>query len=194
MLDENALDLIFRKARTHNKWQDKPVPDSLLKKAYDLAKMGPTSMNCSPMRVIFVRSQEAKERLKPMLMGSNREKTMAAPATAILANDTEFYDHMPRMFSHDKGARDMFAGNEKLARVTAMRNGTLQGAYFIMACRALGLDCGPMSGFNNAEVDAAFLEGTTYKSNFLCNIGYGDPEGLYPRGPRFDFDEACRIV
>jgi 3-hydroxypropanoate dehydrogenase len=193
MIDAHALDVLFNAARTHNGWQDKPVAEELLKEAFDLAKMGPTSANCSPMRVVFVTSQAGKERLKPALSAANLEKTMAAPVTAILANDSRFYDELPRLFPH-ADARAWFAGNEQLAALTAMRNGTLQGAYLMLAARAVGLDCGPMSGFNNAKVDAEFFPDGRFKSNFLCNLGYGDPSKLFPRSPRFDFDEVCKIV
>ncbi|RED51491.1 malonic semialdehyde reductase [Aestuariispira insulae] len=194
MLDNAALDLIFRNGRTYTKWLDREVPDSLLIQAYDLAKMGPTSMNCQPLRVYYVRSDEAKEKLRPALDEFNVEKSMTAPATAILALDPAFYEHMPRLFSHFDGARDMFAEDPALAEVTAFRSGTLQAAYFMLACRSLGLDCGPMSGFDQTEVDRLFFADTGYKSNFLCNIGYGDPSALHPRGDRFGFDEACAIL
>jgi 3-hydroxypropanoate dehydrogenase len=192
-LDDAALDLIFRNARTHSHWLDKPVSDDDLRRAYDLARMGPTSANCQPMRVVFVRSAAAKAKLEPALSAGNRAKTMAAPATAIFAMDMEFYEHLPRMF-HDPEARSWFAGKPKTIATTAMRNATLQAAYFIIAARAVGLDCGPMSGFDNDKVDAAFFAGTSYKSNFICNIGHGDPARLHPRNPRLDFDEACRIA
>jgi 3-hydroxypropanoate dehydrogenase len=193
MIDAHALDLLFNTARTHNGWQDKPVSEALLRQAFDLAKMGPTSANCSPMRVVFVTSQAGKERLKPALSAANRDKTMAAPVTAILANDTRFYEELPRLFPH-ADARAWFTSNAELAAITAMRNGTLQGAYLMLAARAVGLDCGPMSGFDTAKVDAEFFPDGRFKSNFLCNLGYGDPAKLFPRSPRFDFDEVCKIV
>ena len=195
IVNDKALDVLFRQARSHTTWQNKPISEVTLQALWDLAKMGPTSANCSPMRVVFVQSQEAKEKLKPHLMPGNVEQTMAAPVCAILANDAEFYEHLPRLFPHTD-ARAWFAGEEKKAHAetTALRNGSLQGAYFMMAARALGLDCGPMSGFDNAGVDRDFFAGTTLRSNFLCNLGYGDPETLYPRGPRLDFDEACQIL
>ena len=193
MIDAHALDLLFNTARTHNGWQDKPVSEALLRQAFDLAKMGPTSANCSPMRVVFVTSQAGKERLKPALSAANRDKTMAAPVTAILANDTRFYEVLPRLFPH-ADARAWFTSNAELAAITAMRNGTLQGAYLMLAARAVGLDCGPMSGFDTAKVDAEFFPDGRFKSNFLCNLGYGDPAKLFPRSPRFDFDEVCKIV
>lgn len=192
-LDDAALDLIFRNARTHSHWLDRPVSDDDLRRAYDLARMGPTSGNCQPMRVVFVRSAEAKAKLEPALSSGNRAKTMAAPVTAIFAMDMEFYEHLPRMF-HDPEARSWFAGKPKAIATTAMRNATLQAAYFIIAARAVGLDCGPMSGFDNDKVDAAFFAGTTYKSNFICNLAHGDPARLHPRNPRFSFDEACVIA
>ena len=194
MLDSTALDRIFRNGRTYTKWLDREVSDDLLRQAYDLAKMGPTSMNCQPLRVSFIRSAAAKERLRPALDEFNVEKTMTAPATAILALDPAFFDHMARLFPHFDGARAMFADDLPLADITAMRSGTLQAGYFILACRSLGLDCGPMSGFDQAAVDSLFFAETGYKSNFLCNIGYGDPSGLHPRGDRFAFDEACAIL
>jgi 3-hydroxypropanoate dehydrogenase len=193
ILSDEGLDLLFREARTHNGWQDKPVSETMLRAVYELAKTGPTSANCSPMRVVFVTSPAAKELLRPALSAGNVEKTMQAPATAIIAYDTEFPEHLPRLFPHDD-ARSWFAGKPELVQVTAFRNGTLQGAYFMLAARALGLDCGPMSGFDNAKVDAVFFPGGRVKSNFLCNLGYGDPSKLLRRSPRFEFDEACEIV
>lgn len=192
-LDGQALDRIFRQARTHSHWLDRPVSDALLREAWELARLGPTSANCQPLRVVFVRSPEAKARLRPALMEGNVEKTMAAPVTAILGHDLAFYERLPRLFPH-ADARSWFVGNEPLIATTAFRNGTLQAAYLILALRAVGLDCGPMSGFDNARVDAEFFAGTTVKSNFLLNIGYGDPARLHERGPRLDFDEACRVV
>ena len=192
-LDNAALDQLFDKARTHNKWQPREVTDELLKKIVEHMKWGPTSANCSPARIVFVKSQEAKARLKPHLSPGNVEKTMAAPATAILAYDLNFYDYLPRLFP-SADAKSWFAGKKAHADITAFRNGSLQGGYFILAARALGLDCGPMSGFNNAGVDAEFFAGTEIKSNFLCNLAYGDPSGVYPRSPRFDFDEMARII
>lgn len=192
ILSDKGLDLLFREARTHNAWQDKEVSDVLLEAVFDLAKMGPTSANCSPMRVVFAKSPEAKEKLKPALLADNVAKTMAAPVTAIIGHDTTFYEHLPRLFPHTD-ARPWFVGNDTLIVETAFRNGSLQGAYFILAARALGLDCGPMSGFNNAKVDAAFFPDGKVKSNFLCNLGYGDPAVLFPRSPRFEFDDVCTI-
>lgn len=194
MLDDRALDVIFRKARTHNGWLPKPVSDETLRQLYELMKWGPTSANCSPARILFLRSQEAKERLSPALSSGNRAKTMAAPVTAIVAYDLKFYDLLPRLFPHDQSARGWFTSDETVARDTAFRNGTLQGAYMVIAARAVGLDCGPMSGFNNAKVDAEFFAGTDVKSNFLCNLGYGDPGKLFDRLPRLGFDEGCRLL
>lgn len=193
MIDDKALDIIFRTARTHTTWTKKPVAPELLTQIYDLAKMAPTSANCSPMRVIFVQSESAKALLKPCLAEANVEKTMTAPVTALIASDYEFYNKLPQLFPH-ADAKSWFAGNEELINVSAFRNGTLQGAYFMLAARALGLDCGPMSGFDNQLLDEIFFKGTAYKSNFLCNLGYGDPAGLFPRGPRLSFDEACKII
>ncbi|MEA1649655.1 malonic semialdehyde reductase [Nitrospirillum sp. BR 11164] len=192
-LTEAGKDLLFRTARTQNGWIDKPVPEALLRELYDLFKFGPTSANCSPARVVFVTSAEGKERLKPALSGNNTEKTMKAPVTAIIGHDLKFYDELPRLFPH-ADARSWFTSSEELARTTAFRNGTLQGAYLMLAARSLGLDCGPMSGFDNAKVDAAFFPDSTVKSNFLCNLGYGDPSKVFPRLPRLEFEEACRIV
>jgi 3-hydroxypropanoate dehydrogenase len=192
-LDDRALDQLFRKARTHNGWQPIGVPDKLLEEAVELAKMGPTSANASPLRIVFVRSPEAKLRLKPALMPANIDKTMAAPVTAITAHDTQFYELLPRLFPH-ADAKTWFVGNEAFANDTAYKNGTLQVAYFVMALRALGLDTGPMTGFDNAAVDAAFFPGGQVKSNVLINIGYGDAEKLFPRSPRLAFDEIATIV
>lgn len=192
-LDSAALDLLFREARTHNGWQGRPVPEALLRELWDLVKWGPTSANCLPARLVFVVSPEAKEKLRPCLMEGNLAKTMAAPATAIVGYDLDFPDTLPRLFPHTD-ARSWFVGNEALTETTAFRNSSLQGAYFMLAARALGLDCGPMSGFDAAKVEAAFFPGGRVKANFLCNIGYGDPAQLFPRSPRLDFDEACRIA
>src|SRR5262249_58804524 len=188
------LDLIFRHARTHNVRLDRPVEDTLLQQVYDLAKMGPTSANMCPMRIVFVKSREAKERLKPALDAGNVDKTMKAPATAIIGMDIRFYPKLPKLFPH-ADARSWFKDlPENELEYIALRNGSLQGAYFMLAARALGLDCGPMSGFDNAKVDEAFFAGTTIKSNFLCNLGHGDPSKLYPRSPRLAFEEACKVV
>ncbi|RIK55795.1 MAG: malonic semialdehyde reductase [Nitrospira sp.] len=194
-LPPSALDSLFIQARTHNAWLDKPVGDILLKRIWDIARMGPTSANCSPMRVVFVKSPEAKARLQPALMEGNRAKTMAAPVTAIFGNDSQFYDLLPKLFPHTD-ARAWFAGpgKETVATATAFRNGTLQAAYFMMAARALGLDCGPMSGFDNAMVDREFFPNGRIKSNFICSLGYGDPAALFPRSPRLEFEEACSIA
>jgi 3-hydroxypropanoate dehydrogenase len=192
-INDEALDTIFRAARTQNKWLDKPVSPALLMAVYDLMRWGPTSANMSPARIVFVMSPEAKARLKPFLSEGNREKTLAAPAVAIIGYDVNFAEHLPRLFPHAPDARNWFA-NPDVAQVHAFRNGSLQGAYFMIAARALGLDCGPMSGFDNAGVDREFFAGTTVKSNFLCNVGYGDPAGLFPRSPRLTFDEACKIL
>jgi 3-hydroxypropanoate dehydrogenase len=193
-LPDASLDQLFRTARTYNAWLPKEVTDEQLQRIYELAKFGPTSANSSPMRLVFVKSRDAKERLKPYLSEGNSAKTMQAPVTAIVATDFAFYEKLPKLFPH-ADARSWFAGNEALIQSTGMRNGTLQGAYLIMAARALGLDCGPMSGFDQAGVDAEFFAGTQVRSNFLVNIGYGDPgKDLFERSPRLDFDEAARIV
>jgi 3-hydroxypropanoate dehydrogenase len=193
-LDEAGLDLTFRQARTHYAWQDRPVPESLLRQIYDLARMGPTSGNCNPMRVIFVTTREGKEMLRPGLKPGNVDKTMAAPATAIVGTDMEFYRHIPRLAPHNVDRVKVYEEDPDLTYRAAFRNSTLQGAYMIMAARALGLDCGPMSGFLHDVVDETFFAGTAVKSNFLINIGYGDREKLRPRGARFAFDEVCRTV
>jgi len=193
MINDEALGLIFRDARTRNGWQDRKVSRPLMQAVYDLMKWGATSANCSPARFVFVASDEAKARLKPHLSGNNAEKTMKAPCCVIIAHDLEFYEKLPELFPHTD-ARSWFKGSDDLIKTTAFRNGSLQGAYFMIAARALGLDCGPMSGFNNEGVDREFLSGTKWKSNFLCNIGYGTDENLFPRSPRLDFDQACRIV
>jgi len=191
-LDDDGLDLLFREARTHNGWQDQPVPEELLRRLYDVMKFGPTSMNMWPARIVFVTSDAGKARLKPHLSGGNVDKTMAAPVCAIIGHDLEFWRHMGRLFIRDTS--DMFKDDPVKAETQAFRNGTLQGAYFILAARALGLDCGPMSGFDNAGVDAEFFAGTQIKSNFLCSIGYGDAAKVFHRLPRFDFEEVCSIV
>jgi 3-hydroxypropanoate dehydrogenase len=192
-IDDAALDLLFRDARTQNAWQDRTVSEAQLRAVWDLAKMGPTSANCSPARIVFVTTAEAKQKLNSCLIESNVEKTMTAPVTAILGHDMTFYEKLPKLFPH-ADAKSWFAGNEPLIATTAFRNSTLQGAYLMIAARALGLDCGPMSGFDNAKVDELFFAGTAIKSNFLCNIGYGDPEGIFARSPRFDFEEVCSIA
>ncbi len=188
-----ALKLLFTDARTHNGWLDKPVDDDLLIKIYDAAKFGPTSANCSPLRLYFIKSKEAKEKLKPCLAPGNVEKTMAAPVTVIFADDYAFYDHLPKLFPH-ADAKSWFVGNQPLIDTTAFRNSVLQAAYFMLAARLHGLDCGPMSGFDNAQVDAVFLKDTSYKSNFICNLGYGDASKLFPRSPRFDFSDVCKVL
>jgi len=192
-LPDASLDQLFRDARTRGAWNDKDVPDSLLHELVDLVKLGPTSGNCSPARFVFVKSGEAKERLKPFLSEGNREKTMKAPVCAIIGYDLEFYEHLPKLFPHTD-AKSWFEGKPEKIADTAFRNSSLQGAYLILAARALGLDCGPMSGFDQAGVDQEFFAGTKVKSNFLCNLGYGDDSQLRPRSPRFDFDEIARIL
>lgn len=192
-LDAAALDQLFNNARTHNGWLDQPVADSLLAELHDLMKWGPTSANCWPLRTVFVKSPEAKARLVPLLMEGNRAKTQAAPVTAILGMDMAFYEELPRLFPH-ADAKSWFVGNDALIDATAFRNSSLQGAYLMLAARALGLDCGPMSGFDAAQVDAAFFPGTRIKSNFICNLGYGDASQLFPRSPRPNFEEVCKIV
>ena len=193
ILSDQALDQLFREARTHNGWQTKPVDDAVLKQLTELVLLGPTSANSSPGRFVYVKTPEGKEKLRPALSPGNLEKTMAAPVTVIVGMDMEFYEHLPKLFPH-ADARSWFAGNDKAIADTAFRNSTLQGGYLILAARALGLDTGPMSGFDATKVDEAFFAGTTVRSNFLINLGYGDPSKLFPRSPRFSFDEAAQIV
>ena len=192
-ISTTSIQQLFTDARTHHAWQDRDVADGLLHEIYDLAKWGPTSANSLPMRIVFVKSNSAKEKLMPALAGSNVEQVRAAPVTAIVAYDQKFYDQLPTLFPAFD-ARSLFASNPSLSEQTAFRNSSLQGAYFIFAARALGLDAGPMSGFDNAKVDQAFFVNSSWKSNFLCNIGYGDPAKLHPRGPRLSFDQACTIA
>lgn len=192
-LDDWSLGLLFREARTFSAWRPEPVTDDELRRIWELARLGPTSANCSPARVLFLRSAEAKEMLRPALSRGNVAQTMAAPVTAIVGHDVAFHDLLPRLYP-EADARRWFAGNEDLLATTAFRNGTLQGAYLILACRAIGLDCGPMSGFDNARVDEAFFKGTTIRSNFLVNIGRGDGTRLASRRPRLEFEEACKVL
>ena len=192
-LNDAALDQLFRTARTINVWQDKPVSDAQIHALYDLLKMGPTSANCCPARFHFVKSDAAKARLRPLVMEGNDAKVMQAPVTVIIANDSAFAEKLPELFPHSPDARDWFADPD-VAATTAMRNGTLQGAYQMLAARSIGLDCGPMSGFDNAAVDAEFFPGTRLKSNFICSLGYGSDEGIFPRSPRLDFSEAAAIL
>ncbi len=192
-VDEAGLDLLFRTARTHWDWRPTPVSDDELRHVYDLLKMGPTSANSSPARFMFLRTQWAKDRLKPALSAGNVEKCMAAPVVCIVAHDPKFYEDLPRLYP-EADARGWFAGNEELAATTAFRNGTLQGAYLIMAARAAGLDCGPMSGFDNAAIDNEFLVAMGWKSNFLVAMGHGEVASLRPRATRLGFDEACRLL
>jgi 3-hydroxypropanoate dehydrogenase len=192
-INDEALDTIFRTARSQNAWQEKPVSEALLMAAYDLMRWGPTSANVSPARFIFLVSPESKARLKPFLSPGNVQKVMTSGATAIIGYDLNFAQHLPRLFAHQPDAKNWFA-DRRLAEVTAFRNGTLQGAYFMIAARAVGLDCGPMSGFDNAGVDREFFPEETVKSNFLCSVGYGDPAAVFPRNERLSFDEACKIL
>ena len=191
-LDDLALDQLFRAARTQNKWQDRPVPDAKLHELYDLLKWGPTSANSSPARFVFIRTPEGKAKLKEALSAGNTEKTMTAPVTVIVCYDSYFYDKLGQLFPH-ADAKPWFTSSPEFAEKTAFRNGSLQGAYLMLAARAVGLDVGAMSGFDNAKVDELFLMGTGWKSNFLVNLGYGDPAGLFPRSPRLSFDEAARL-
>jgi 3-hydroxypropanoate dehydrogenase len=193
-LNDAALNILFREARTFNKWQPRPVSDETLNALYELLKWGPTSANTTPARFAFVRSKEGKERLRPTLAPFNVEKTMAAPVTVIIAYDLRFYQHLPKLFPHVPGMAQQFESDPELSNVTAKRNSSLQGAYLIMAARALGLDCGPMSGFDQAKIDEAFFAGEPVKTNFVCNLGFGDPAGLFPRLPRLAFSEACSLL
>ncbi len=192
-LSEETINQIFVHARTHNAWLEQAVSDEMIHEIYDLFKWAPTSANSSPARIIFVKSPEAKEKLLTCMSPGNIDKTKSAPVTAIIAQDQKFYDQLPKLFPQ-ADARSWFAGNEQLIETTAFRNSSLQGAYLILAARTLGLDCGPMSGFDNAKVDEAFFKGTSWKSNFVCNLGYGDSSKLYPRNPRLAFEEACKIL
>ena len=207
LLSEEGLNLLFREARTHNGWLDKPISEDTLRQLHEVMKWGPTSANGCPGRFLFIRSREAKERLRPALAPGNVDKTMAAPVTVIIAYDLKFYEKLPKLFPHNPEMGNYFAANPQLVEITARRSSSLQGAYLILAARALGLDCGPMSGFDNAKVDEAFCGLTEcrgaeqeffpeghWKSNFLCNLGYGDPSKLFPRSPRLEFEEACRIL
>ncbi len=193
-LDDEALDTIFRKARSYNAWQDRPVDDETLHQLYDLLKWGPTSANCSPARFLFLKSPEAKERLRPHLMSGNVEKAMRAPVVAIIGHDTRFYERIPELFPHQPEAKEWFTDDPRIAHETAFRNATLQGAYLMIAARALGLDCGPMSGFDQEGVDRTFFPDGRVKSNFLCCLGHGSRAGLFERLPRLPFDDACRIL
>jgi len=208
-LSGRDFNVLFREARTHSAWLDQPVDDDILRQIYDLMRWAPTSANCSPARIVFLRTHESKERLRPALMPGNVDKTMAAPVTAIIAYDSKFYETLPRLFPAMPAMKDMFEKSAEFAATTAMRNGSMQGAYFMIAARSLGLDCGPMSGFDNAKVDleffpasppstagakGAFIASGQVKSNFLCNLGHGDASKLHPRGPRLGFEEACQLI
>ena len=195
-LDDAALDLLFRSARSQNAWLDRPVSDAQLRALYDILKWGPTTGNSSPARILFLRTQAEKDRLKPALVPSNFEKTLTAPVVAIIGHDLTFYEWLPRLYPVSPKMRDIYAAPDRkaLAETTALRNGSLQGAYLIIAARALGLDCGPMSGFDNDKVDQAFFKDTPVRSNFLCGLGYGDPAKLKTRGPKLTFDEACKLL
>jgi 3-hydroxypropanoate dehydrogenase len=193
MADEKTLDLLLRKARSHSEFTDQPVPDAALRAAHDLMKWGPTSANSQPMRVVYLRSKASRERLAPALSAVNREKTLKAPLVALLAYDTRFWEHLPRMF-HNPDAINWFKDKGAHTETTAFRNGTLQGAYYLLALRAVGLDCGAMSGFDNAKVDAAFFPDGRLRSNFLVNIGYGTGKGIAPRNPRLTFEETCQVI
>ena len=193
-MNDEMLDRLFIDARSQNGWRDEPVSDDKLRQAYDLARWGPTSMNTQPMRLVFLRSTEAKERLKPALSPGNVAKVMSAPVVAIIAHDTHFFTELPRTFPHNPNAQAMFAGNPALSDTTAFRNGTLQGAYFMLALRAVGLDVGPMSGFDPAKVDAEFFANTTWRANFICAIGCGDRSKVLDRLPRLAFEEVTRTL
>lgn len=192
-IDAATMDVLFRDARSQNMWQPREVPRETLQELHDLMKWGPTSANCYPQRIVFAASAEAKERVAGIAMPGNQAKIRQAPVTAILGYDLAFFEKMDVLFAHDPGMAEMFRKNSALTEVTAFRNGTLQGAYFMIAARSLGLDCGPMSGFDNAKCDELFFPGTAVRSNFLCSIGYGDPEGLFGRLPRPEFTDVCRV-
>jgi 3-hydroxypropanoate dehydrogenase len=192
-VSDHALDQLFRSARTYYAWKPEPVPTQTLHDIYELFKLGPTSVNCSPARVVFLTTEEAKARLLPCLAPNNVVKSQTAPAVALIAYDIEFYEQLPKLFPF-VDARPWFAGNPKMIEETAIRNGTLQGGYFILAARALGLDCGPMSGFDQAKVNAEFFPDGKWKANFVCNLGHGDATDQYPRAPRLPFDEACIVL
>jgi 3-hydroxypropanoate dehydrogenase len=195
ILTDRDFDILFRKARSYNRWDTtRPVTDVQIQSLYELLKWGPTSANCSPARFVFVTSADAKAQLAGMVAPSNKIKVEQAPCTVIIGMDTKFYDKIPELFPHMPSAREWFSGDAALAEATAFRNGSLQGAYLMLAARALGLDCGPMSGFTNEAVDTAFFAGTTHKSNFICALGTGSEEELYPRSPRLAFDDACKVV
>ncbi len=194
MIDAAGLDLLFKEARSHNAWNSEPVTDETLHALYDILKFGPTSANSSPARFVFIRTKEGKEKLAPALSAGNMDKTMSAPVTAIVAYDPKFFEKLPTLFPHNPDAISWFTSNDSLAATTAFRNGTLQGAYLIIAARSLGLDAGAMSGFDNAKVDAAFFAHSGWRSNFLVNLGHGDPVGLFGRSPRLPFDEACLLA
>lgn len=194
MIDAKALDALFRTARTANGFRADPVPDALLQEVYALARMGPTAANAQPARFVFLRTPQAKERLRPALSAGNLDKTLAAPVVVIVAHDLDFHEHLPRLFPHNPGAKSWFDAGRAAREGTAFRNGTLQGAYFMLAARALGLDCGPMSGFDNAKLDAEFFPDGRVRSNFLINLGFGDPSSLFERSPRLAFDEACQLL
>ncbi len=193
-IDAAGLDLLFREARSQNKWNDEPVSDETIQALYDILKFGPTSANSSPARFVFIRTKEGKDRLAPALSSGNMAKTMSAPVTVIVAYDPKFHEKLPKLFPHNLDAASWFTRNESLAATTAFRNGTLQGAYLMIAARSLGLDVGGMSGFDNAKVDAEFFQYSGWRSNFLVNIGHGDPSGVFARSPRLDFDEACQFA
>ena len=192
--EKDIKKIIFSNARTYNDWQRKGVSNKILNELYDLMKFGPTSANCSPSRIIFIKSPEAKERLKPFIIESNLEKTMTAPVTAIIAFDIDFHKHLPKLFPHDLDAQNWFNYSQEVAYTNAFRNSSIQGGYFIIAARMLGLDCGPMSGFDQNGLDKEFFPNSSIKSNFLCNIGYGNPINIFKRSPRFEFDEVCEIL
>jgi 3-hydroxypropanoate dehydrogenase len=201
-LSNEALDTLFRQARTHNVWLDAPVGDDVLAELYELMKFGPTSANSCPARMLFLRTKEAKQRIVPALSPTNVSKALQSPVIAIVGYDLQFFEELPKLFPNNPGARDWFSKSPELAEITAFRNGSLQGGYFIMAARSLGLDCGPMSGFDNEKVDAEFFTSSAgnpgafhqVKSNFVCNLGYGEATKLFPRNPRLPFEDACRLL
>lgn len=193
-INDTALDQMFRSARSQNKWKSDPLPEGILEQVYELAKWGPTSANSCPARFTFITTDEAKERLRPTLAPQNVDKCMTVPAVVLIAQDNKFYDRLPELMPHNPAMKDMFANNAQMAAGTAFRNSSLQGGYFMLAARALGLDCGPLSGFNPEALNAEFYAGTNLTINFICGVGIGDPDGVFPRSPRLEYSDACKSI